>query len=118
MEIFKTFTFDSAHKLTGVPEGHKCSRIHGHTFRVDLHVCGDVDSHSGFVIDFAEIAKAFNPILEDLDHTYLNDIEGLENPTSENIARWIWVRLKPNLKGLCRIVIMETPNAGCSYEGD
>lgn len=118
MEISKTFTFDAAHKLTGVPSGHKCGQLHGHTFTVELHVRGDVDQHSGFVIDFADIGKSFGPILDQIDHTYLNDIAGLENPTSENIAKWIWVRLKPNLPGLSRIVIKETPNAGCCYEGD
>lgn len=118
MEISKLFTFDSAHKLTGVPSGHKCSNLHGHTFTVEIHVCGDVDRRTGFVIDFADIAQAFGPICDQLDHKYLNDIEGLENPTSENIAKWIWVRLKPNLSDLSRIVIKETPNAGCSYIGD
>lgn len=118
MQIYKTFTIDSAHRLTGVPEGHKCGRIHGHTFTIELHVSGDVDPTTGFVIDFAEIAKSFDPIREQLDHTFLNDIEGLDNPTSENIAKWIWVRLKHNLPGLVQIVIKETPNAGCCYQGD
>lgn len=118
MQIHKTFTFDSAHRLVGVPEGHKCGRVHGHTFHVEIHVGGKVNQATGFVIDFADITQAFSPILNQLDHTYLNDIEGLENPTSENIARWIWVRLKPNLQGLSRIVIRETPNAGCCYEGE
>ena len=118
MEISKTFTFDSAHRLTGVPEGHKCGRLHGHTFSIDIHVRGDVDPVTGFVVDFGDIARIFAPILGQLDHVYLNDIEGLENPTSENISRWVWVRLKPNLGGLCRIVVRETPNAGCCYEGE
>jgi len=118
MEISKTFTFDSAHRLTGVPNGHKCGRLHGHTFSVDIHVRGDVDPITGFVLDFADIARAFIPILDQLDHAYLNDIEGLENPTSENIACWIWPKLKSNLPGLSRIVIKETPSAGCCYEGE
>lgn len=118
MEISKTFTIDSAHRLTGVPSGHKCGRVHGHTFTIDIYVKGDVDPFTGFVIDFSDIAHAFGPLRDQIDHTYLNEIEGLENPTSENLAQWIWVRLKPNLPTLSRIVIKETPNAGCSYEGD
>lgn len=118
MEICKTFTFDAAHRLTGVPEGHKCGRLHGHTFYLEVHLRGSVDPTTGFVLDFGDITKAIAPLLDQLDHAYLNDINGLENPTSENIARWIWPRLVPSLPGLCRIVIKETPTAGCCYEGD
>lgn len=118
MEIFKTFTIDAAHHLPDVPAGHKCGRLHGHTFIIEIHVSGEVGNKSGWVVDFADIAKAFAPLHDQLDHSYFNEIEGLGNPTSENIARWIWVRLKPNLKGLYRIVVKETPNAGCIYEGD
>ncbi|HQL01618.1 MAG TPA: 6-carboxytetrahydropterin synthase QueD, partial [Smithellaceae bacterium] len=94
MEIFKVFHFDAAHRLPRVPEGHKCAKMHGHSFRVEIHVGGKADSDSGWVMDFADIAAAFEPLLEQLDHKNLNGIAGLENPTSENLCRWIWRRLK------------------------
>src|SRR2546426_4109281 len=90
MEIFKEFGFEAAHRLPHVPEGHKCARLHGHSFRVELHAHGRVDRQTGMVIDFSEIKHAFEPLLEQLDHHYLNEVEGLDNPTSENVARWIW----------------------------
>lgn len=109
--------FEAAHRLPNVPEGHKCSRLHGHSFRVEIHVRGDVDPHSGWVMDFADIKAAFKPLLDQLDHYYLNDISGLENPTSENIARWIWERLRPALPGLARVLVHETCTSGCAYTG-
>ncbi len=118
MEIFKEFTFEAAHLLPEVPEGHKCRRLHGHSFRVAIHVEGEVDNHTGWIMDFAEIKRAFNPLYNQLDHHYLNEIEGLENPTSENIARWIWKRLKPDLPNLSKIVLHETCTAGCVYRGE
>jgi len=118
MEIFKEFTFDAAHSLPNVPEGHKCGRLHGHTYRVQIHVTGDVAPDTGWVMDFGDVKKAFQPIYDQLDHYFLNEIEGLENSTSENIARWIWQRLKPALPQLSKIVIWETCTAGCSYQGE
>ena len=97
MEIYKEFSIEAAHRLPHVPEGHKCARLHGHSFQVSIHVSGSVDAQSGWVMDFADIKAAFKPIWEQLDHHYLNDITGLENPTSENLARWIWRELKPTL---------------------
>lgn len=118
MNIFKEFTFEAAHLLPHVPPGHKCRRLHGHSFRVRIEIGGPLDDRLGWVADFADIRAAFEPILKELDHTYLNDIEGLENPTSEIIARWIWRRLRPALPGLCRITLFETCTSGCAYEGD
>ena len=118
MEIFKVFTFEAAHRLPNVPEGHKCARLHGHSFRVEIHVRGEVGSHSGWVMDFADVKKAFQPIYDRLDHYYLNDIPGLENPTSENLAAWIWENLKPGLPLLSRIVVHETCTSGCTYTGE
>lgn len=117
MEIFKEFTFEAAHKLPNVPEGHKCARLHGHSFMVRIAVEGTVGEQSGWVMDFGDIKKAFKPIWEQLDHYYLNDINGLENPTSENLAIWIWAKLKPILPELSRIEIRETCTSGCSYAG-
>lgn len=118
MDIFKTFTFEAAHRLPHVPEGHKCARLHGHSFSVDLHVKGPVDGKTGWVMDFGDIKHAFLPLYESLDHSYLNEIEGLENPTSENLARWIWVRLKPTLPLLSCVVVRETCTSGCVYRGE
>lgn len=117
MEIFKEFSFDAAHRLPEVPPTHKCARLHGHTYYVTIFVQGPVGEQSGWIMDFAEIKTAFKPILEQLDHYYLNEIEGLENPTAENIARWIWQRLKPTLPALSKIMIKETCTSGCVYSG-
>lgn len=117
MRIYKDFSIEAAHRLPNVPEGHKCSRLHGHSFLVRIVVEGHVGDKSGWVIDFADIKGAFQPIFDQLDHHYLNDIEGLENPTSENLARWIWVKLKPELPMLAEIEIKETCTSGCIYSG-
>jgi 6-pyruvoyltetrahydropterin/6-carboxytetrahydropterin synthase len=118
MEIFKEFTFEAAHRLPNVPEGHKCARLHGHSFKVAIYVEGSVDPETGWVMDFGEIKAVFKPLYDRLDHYYLNEIEGLENPTSENLARWIWERLKPDLSALSKIVVNETCTSGCVYRGD
>src|SRR5450432_1826420 len=97
VRLVHEFTFEAAHRLPNVPEGHKCARLHGHSFRVEIHVSGNVDPYTGWVMDFSDIKLAFAPIRERLDHYYLNEIPGLENPTSENIARWIWQQTKPVL---------------------
>lgn len=118
MIVFKSFKFEAAHYLPNVPDGHKCKRLHGHSFRVVIHASGEVDADVGWVIDFADIKKAFDPILTELDHHYLNEIPGLENPTSENIARYLWKRLSSNLPQLHQIDVHETCNAGCTYQGE
>jgi 6-pyruvoyltetrahydropterin/6-carboxytetrahydropterin synthase len=118
MEVFKEFTFEAAHRLPHVPAGHKCARLHGHSFRVEVHVGGPVDPELGWVMDFGEIKSAFAPLHAILDHQYLNEIEGLANPTSENLARWIWDRLALSLPGLSRIVVRETCTSGCVYRGE
>jgi 6-pyruvoyltetrahydropterin/6-carboxytetrahydropterin synthase len=116
-EIFKEFTFEAAHRLPFVPAGHKCARLHGHSFRVEIHVGGEVDASTGWIMDFGDIKSAFKPLHAELDHHYLNEIQGLENPTSENLARWIWERLEPTLAGLARVVVRETCTSGCVYVG-
>ena len=118
MEIFKEFTFEAAHRLPNVPEGHKCARLHGHSFHVAVHITGVVDDHTGWVRDFADISCAMVPLLDVLDHNYLNDVEGLENPTSELLARWIWERLSRPLPELSEVVVQETCNSGCVYRGE
>ena len=116
--IFKDFQFEAAHRLPHVPPGHKCGRLHGHSFMVRLELTGAIDPQTGWIVDFSNISKTFKPLWEQLDHHYLNDIEGLENPTSEVIARWIWYKMKPILPQLSSIMIKETCNAGCIYHGE
>jgi len=118
MEIFKAFTIEAAHYLPNVPEGHKCRRLHGHSFRIVLTVRGPLGHESGWVMDFAEITTAFQPIAAQLDHHCLNEIEGLANPTSEHLARWIWQRLRPALPLLSKIAVHETQTCGCIYQGE
>lgn len=117
MEIYREFTFEAAHRLPNVPAGHKCARLHGHSYRVVIHVAEEVDPKTGWVMDFAEIKKAFAPLSEQLDHHYLNEVPGLENPTSEVIARWIWARLIDQLP-LSQVVVKETCTSGCVYRGE
>jgi 6-pyruvoyltetrahydropterin/6-carboxytetrahydropterin synthase len=117
VDIFRIFTIEAAHRLPNVPAGHKCSRLHGHSFRIELHVSGEVDAHTGWVMDFADLKAAFQPTYDRLDHHFLNDIPGLENPTSENLARWIWQDMKPKLPNLSRVVIHETCTSGAAFGG-
>ncbi len=117
MDVFKEFSIEAAHFLPNVPEGHKCRRMHGHSFHVSIYVSGPVGDTSGWVMDFADLKAAFRPIHDALDHRLLNEVPGLENPTSENIARWIWSRLKPTLPLLSRVQVKETCTAGCIFGG-
>ena len=118
MEIFKKFHIEAAHWLPNVPEDHKCRRLHGHSFLVAIHVSGDVGADSGWVCDFADVSKAFAPLFDQLDHHCLNEVDGLENPTSEQLAIWIWQRLHPYLPNLSKVVVQETCTAGCVYTGE
>lgn len=116
MDIFKEFTIEAAHRLPLVPEGHKCGRLHGHSFRVRLWVSGPM-TEAGWVMDFADLKAAFKPTYDRLDHNYLNEIPGLENPTSEVLARWIWDDMKPKLPLLSKVTVFETCTSGCEYTG-
>lgn len=116
--LVRKFGFEAAHRLPQVPEGHKCGRLHGHSFRVEVTVEGPVNPETGFYIDYAEIDAACRPLRETLDHHYLNEIPGLENPTSEHLAKFIWERLKPTLPGLSCITVMETCDSRCEYRGN
>lgn len=117
MEIFKQFTFDSAHFLPNVPPDHKCREIHGHTYRLVVYIEGDMDKNVGWVMDFAVVKKVIDPIIKRIDHHLLNNIEGLENPTCEMIAVWLWDRIKPEIPWLKRIELHETPTSGVVYAG-
>jgi 6-pyruvoyltetrahydropterin/6-carboxytetrahydropterin synthase len=118
VEIFREFTFEAAHRLPYVPDGHKCGRLHGHSYRVGVHVEGRIGEKTGWVRDFSELSCAMEPLLAQLDHYYLNDVEGLDNPTSEVLARWIWERLRDPLPDLSQVLVYETCTSGCLYRGE
>ena len=118
MRLYKDFSFEAAHRLPNVPAGHKCARLHGHSFLVRVTVDGPVGERTGWVMDFADLKVAFAPLHDRLDHRYLNEIVGLENPTSEVLARWIWHELQPTLPALTEIEVRETCTTGCIYRGE
>lgn len=117
MVIFKQFSFDAAHSLPHVPDGHPCKRIHGHTYRLVVFLEGALHPQLDWVMDFAEVKKAVEPVVKQLDHRLMNEVAGLENPTCEAIARWLWNHIKPTLPALCKIELHETPTSGVVYEG-
>jgi len=116
--LTRSFRFEAAHWLPTFPEGHKCRRMHGHSFHVDIVVAGEVPESTGYLMDFGQIGDAVEPIRKQLDHYLLNEIEGLENPTAENLSRWIWDRLKPTLPLLDCIRVRETCTSECEYRGE
>ncbi len=118
IRIYRRFSFEAAHFLPRVAEGHKCRRLHGHSYSIELHAAGEMNEQMGWLFDLGALDEAFAPLREQLDHRCLNDIPGLENPTSEHLALWLWQRLKPTLPELSRIVVSETPESGCVYEPD
>lgn len=117
VRLVKEYRFEAAHRLPSVPPGHKCQRLHGHSFKVDLTIAGPVDQTSGWFIDFGDVDDLWQPLHELLDHRYLNEVEGLSNPTSENLAIWVWERLRPKLPSLVRVTVHETCDSRCEYEG-
>jgi len=117
VRLTKTFSFEAAHDLPTFPADHKCRRLHGHSFRFDLVIEGEVDPAAGYLMDYGDIKRIADPIVKRLDHYYLNEIEGLANPTSENIAKWLWDRIKPVLPQLSELVVHETCTTACSYRG-
>jgi 6-pyruvoyltetrahydropterin/6-carboxytetrahydropterin synthase len=117
VRLVHEFRFEAAHRLPHVAEGHKCARLHGHSFKVEIAIVGEVDPKTGWLIDFAELHKLWLPLWDQLDHRYLNEIEGLSNPTSEVLAKWIWDRMKPSLPILDQVTLWETCEARCEYRG-
>jgi 6-pyruvoyltetrahydropterin/6-carboxytetrahydropterin synthase len=117
MELFAEFRFEAAHRLPNVPKEHMCAQLHGHSYQLRVTVAGPVDARTGWVLDFATLAAAFEPLRLQLDHRYLNEIDGLGNPTSEHLARWLWQRLDPVIPGLSAIEVREMPGLGCVYRG-
>jgi 6-pyruvoyltetrahydropterin/6-carboxytetrahydropterin synthase len=116
-ELVRTFRFAAAHALPNVPDEHKCGKLHGHSYRLDVHIVGKVDEHAGWVMDFARIKDVVEPLLNRLDHANLNEIPGLENSTSELLAKWLWDKIGPDLPGLSQIVVWESESARCIYRG-
>ncbi len=117
MRLEKSFRFEAAHWLPNVPAGHKCGRMHGHSFKITVVVEGSIDPEVGWVMDFAVIKEVFAPIEEQLDHYCLNEVEGLENPTSEVLAKWIWDKMFSDLPQLVEVVVEETCTCRCVYTG-
>ena len=118
VRLVKEYRFEAAHLLPKVPPGHKCQRLHGHSFKIELTVAGPVDPETGWFIDYGDLDDVWAPLYDMLDHHYLNEVEGLDNPTSENLARWLWERIQPKLPQLSRVTVHETCDARCEYEGD
>ena len=118
MEVYKIFSIEAARSLPNLPDGHPCKNIHGHSFKIIITIGAEVQKKSGFVMDFGDIDLIFEPIKVVIDHSYLNEIEGLENPSSENLCKWIWKRLSPRLPILKKIEIKETDFTGCIYKGE
>jgi 6-pyruvoyltetrahydropterin/6-carboxytetrahydropterin synthase len=117
LDAYCEFTIAAGRQLTGVRADHPCARVHGHTFLVRVTVSGPVDPVSGFVVDFADVQRAFGPVHDELDHRFLNEVPGLENPTSEHLAAWIWRRLAGDLSGLSAVEITETGASGVVFRG-
>jgi len=118
VRLVKTFDFEAAHWLPCFPEGHKCRRMHGHSFRVDVVVRGEVPDDAGYLIDYGDMGAAIEPIRNRLDHYVLNDIDGLENPTAEQLARWVWDRIESALPMLHCVRVHETCTSSCEYYGE
>jgi len=117
VKLFHEFRFEAALRLPNVPEGHKCARLHGHSFKIEVAIAGPVDARTGWFIDYGLLYEAWAPLHAQLDHNYLNDVEGLENPTSELLAKWVWDKLIGPLPSLTRVTVFETCDARCEYEG-
>ena len=118
VELVKEYRFEAAHRLPEVPAGHKCARLHGHSFKFEVHIAGPVDERTGWFIDYGDVDGVVMPLVSRLDHYYLNEIDGLGNPTSEVLARWLWNQMRPRLPQLVAITLYETCDARCIYRGD
>lgn len=118
VSLTKTIDFESAHWLPTFPEGHKCRRLHGHSFKVDVVVEGEVDPAKGYLVDFGEMKRVLDPLKDRLDHRLLNEIEGLENPTAEMLAKWVYDRVKPDLPLVSLVRVRETCTSAAEYRGE
>jgi 6-pyruvoyltetrahydropterin/6-carboxytetrahydropterin synthase len=118
VRLIQEFRFEAAHRLPKVPDGHKCARLHGHSFKVEIVIKGPTNPETGWLIDFGDLFDLWAPVHDALDHRYLNEVAGLENPTSENLSRWIWNKLAPTLPYLDQVTLFETCDARCEYRGE
>jgi 6-pyruvoyltetrahydropterin/6-carboxytetrahydropterin synthase len=118
VELVKEYRFEAAHRLPQVPPGHKCARLHGHSFKFEIHIQGPVDARTGWFIDYGVLDEIVNPLVARLDHYYLNEVEGLENPTSEVLAHWLYHRIREKLPALAAVTVHETCDARCTYWGE
>jgi len=117
-ELSKTFRFEAAHCLPNVPPGHKCAEPHGHSYRVTVTVAGQVDEALGWVMDFGDLKEVVSPLIQQLDHRNLNAVAGLANPTSEQLARWLWDRIRPKVPQLTKVAVAESDTSLCTYFGE
>lgn len=117
VELCREYRFEAAHRLPKVPPGHRCARLHGHSYKIEVFVFGPVDPETEWLIDFYDLDAAVAPIVDALDHRTLNEIDGLDNPTCERLCRWIWTRLAPSLPVLRAVTVWETIDARCTYYG-
>lgn len=117
-QLSRDYHFEAAHRLPRVPATHKCSRVHGHSYHITITLSGAIDSDMGWLVDFSDIDRVIDPVIARLDHTLLNEIPGLENPTSELLAVWLWREIQPRLAGLTEVMVAETPTSRCVYRGD
>ncbi|UOF02115.1 6-carboxytetrahydropterin synthase QueD [Bdellovibrio reynosensis] len=114
-ELKQHFQIESARFLPNLPKEHPCSRMHGHSFKIILTLVGNLDPQLGWVIDYNDIQAKMKPLIEQLDHRVLNEVDGLPNPTSELLAKWIFDRVVLTLPEVIRVTVLETPFTECSY---
>ncbi len=114
-ELKQHFQIESARFLPKLEKSHPCSRMHGHSFKIILTLVGSLDPVVGWVIDYNEIQERMKPILDRIDHRVLNEVPGLENPTSEYLAKWLYDQARAVLPTLNRVTVAETPATECSY---
>jgi 6-pyruvoyltetrahydropterin/6-carboxytetrahydropterin synthase len=116
--LVRDFRFEAAHALPNVPDGHKCKRVHGHSYRVSIIIEGDIVPGLGWVMDFSDVDLVVDPVIAEIDHQLLNDIDGLDNPTSELLAVWLWQRIGKTLPLMVELSVSETPDSRCIYRGE
>jgi 6-pyruvoyltetrahydropterin/6-carboxytetrahydropterin synthase len=117
VELMKEYRFEAAHRLPRVPNGHKCANVHGHSYKVELHVRGPIDPQTGWLIDFGVMDDRWAILFNRLDHQYLNDVPDLANPTCENVAVFVWAHMKSSIAGLSAVTVWETYDSRCTYQG-
>jgi len=115
--LTRDYAFEAAHFLPRVAEGHKCRRMHGHSYKIRVTLVGAIDAETGWLVDFADVDRVVEPVLGELDHQVLNEVPGLDNPTSELLAVWLWHRVAARLPALAEVEVGETADSRCAYRG-